>query len=194
MQNAKTNIAETSGSVNFSESDLKRFWEKVKKTKSCWLWTGSTRAYRYGSFRINGKLEAAHRISFLIAGNKITKEKPCVLHNCPSGDNGLCVNPSHLFGGTQAENIIDMERKERARHPKGEQSGMVKHPESVLRGEKNANAILTTENVIEIFNLAKSGEIGIKTKLASLFCVSRGLIGHIVNGRAWNHVTGLPRR
>lgn len=187
MQNAKSSLIENEFPVKFTEKEYENFWSKVEKTRSCWVWKGGTRAFRYGNFRFRGVLEASHRISYVIHGGKITKEKPCVLHNCPNGDNGFCINPDHLWAGTQKENILDMEKKGRSRHPAGNNNGMRTCPESILKGSKKPNAKLNEKQVIQIRKLCANGKRGIKIKLAKRFGVSHGLIGHIIHGRNWNH-------
>ena len=92
-----------------------RFWEKVdKKNKNgCWMWIGHTRGngkLQYGKFDIHGKQISAHRMSWILTNGDIPdihgtdKRGTCILHKC---DNTLCVNPSHLFVGTHADNMRD---------------------------------------------------------------------------------------
>ena len=90
-----------------------RFWEKVAITRGCWLWTGRPRnAYGYGRLRLGGEHDPttnAHRVAWLLANGPIP-EGLWVLHRC---DNARCVRPDHLFLGTPADNIHDMDRKGR---------------------------------------------------------------------------------
>src|ERR1700677_2197549 len=88
-----------------------RFFEKVSKTKNCWLWTGSKDKKGYGRFRLGNKLWNAHRVSWLLHMGDIPKK--LVLHNCPFGDNPSCVNPNHLFVGSHGDNAKDRESKRR---------------------------------------------------------------------------------
>lgn len=48
--------------LKLTSAQLESFWSKVNKTDSCWLWTGATRLFRYGSFRINGRPKAGRVI------------------------------------------------------------------------------------------------------------------------------------
>jgi len=73
------------------DSDEERFWVKVNKTDSCWLWTGATTA-KYGVFRINGGNSVAHRVSYQWAKGEIP-EGVQLDHMC---HNRSCVNPDHL--------------------------------------------------------------------------------------------------
>lgn len=96
-----------------------RFWARVKKTSTCWLWTGAKIPDGYGSIWVEGKPTAAHRISWEIHHGKIPNGM-CVLHDCPGGDNPACVNPKHLFLGTKQDNAIDREKKGRGVDTSGE--------------------------------------------------------------------------
>lgn len=97
----------------FTPTIQKRFWEKVKKTAECWLWIGVKMPTGYGRLNVGRKQDGwrlAHRISWTIANGEIPAGK-CVLHRC---DNPRCVNPNHLFLGTQRDNVSDMHTKGRA--------------------------------------------------------------------------------
>jgi len=89
----------------------KRFEEKVifAVASSCWLWKGAKGKNSYGKMSIDGKHKKAHRISWEIYVGEIPKDMH-VLHKC---DNPPCVNPNHLFLGTQADNNKDMFSKGR---------------------------------------------------------------------------------
>ena len=92
-----------------------RFFEKVEKTDSCWLWTGYRNPVgpkgNYGIIRSDTKrtMIKAHRASWEIHNGPIPDDA-CVLHKC---DNPPCVNPDHLFLGTQRSNWYDMLEKRR---------------------------------------------------------------------------------
>lgn len=88
----------------------KRFWPKVEKTNSCWVWTGALYRQGYGVFCLSSKRksEKAHRVSWLLSFGEPGKN--CVLHKC---DNRRCVRPDHLFLGDRAMNIADRDAKGR---------------------------------------------------------------------------------
>ena len=103
---------------------VNRFEAKINRSKDndCWEWTGALNGSGYGSFCYNGKTTNAHRVSWLIHNGSIPKGEghhgTCVLHKC---DNRKCVNPDHLFLGSNADNIKDRESKGRGVMP--EQAG-----------------------------------------------------------------------
>ena len=92
-----------------------RFLAKVTKTETCWVWEGAKRKYGYGKMvaRDGGRIVqmTAHRVSWELHFGQIPQGFN-VLHKC---DNPCCVNPEHLFLGTQADNVRDMVDKKRHR-------------------------------------------------------------------------------
>ena len=88
-----------------------RIDENVDKSSGCWVWLLCTKAYGYGHLKVNGKTRRAHRVSWEEFNGTIPKGA-YVLHTC---DNPSCVNPKHLFLGTQAHNMRDMKSKGRGR-------------------------------------------------------------------------------
>jgi len=81
---------------------IERFWKKINKTESCWLWAASTRN-GYGQFWNGANKEEAHRFSYSLLKGFIPK-KLYVLHKC---DITRCVNPNHLFIGAAYDNLHD---------------------------------------------------------------------------------------
>ena len=89
-----------------------RLWEKTDKAGSCWIWVGTTNRDGYGNIGIDNKKTAlTHRVAWMVTHGPIPVDL-CVLHRC---DNPRCVNPDHLFLGTQADNMRDMMLKGRSR-------------------------------------------------------------------------------
>lgn len=89
-----------------------RFWAKVQKTNTCWLWTGSVRKCGHGQLQRGRRgmgVVKVHRLSWELHRGPIP-EGMCVCHKC---DVPACVNPDHLFLGTKQANIRDMLLKNR---------------------------------------------------------------------------------
>lgn len=95
---------------------MERFNKKIHITPGCWLWLASKDSGGYGLLNISGKQEKAHRVSYrLFVGNIPDGLQVC--HRC---DTPACVNPDHLFVGTNKENMEDRERKGRGVRQFGE--------------------------------------------------------------------------
>lgn len=133
----------------------------------CWLWVGAVNACGYGTMRFNYHSHLAHRISYAALRGKFPKQKR-ILHLC---DMPCCVNPEHLFVGTQADNVADMERKGRAYHPAAENHGRSK---------------LTEQRVREI-RLAER-QYGSIAALARKYGVTKTAIRGVLNFRTWKNV------
>jgi len=92
-----------------------RFWSKVRKAKGCWVWQAGGHKFGYGEFHLGGgsNYVRAHRFSWVLANERPVPKGMSVLHRC---DNPLCVRPSHLFLGSQRDNVLDMVQKGRQRN------------------------------------------------------------------------------
>lgn len=120
-----------------SEKTINRFWGKVQilRDDDCWEWqAGFYSGSHYGAFNFRGQNTNAHRAAWIFTHGEIENKDIFVLHKC---DNRKCVNPNHLFLGTQQDNMVDMTQKHR-------------HPTLFRSGESHPGAILTTEQVSKI--------------------------------------------
>lgn len=152
-----------------------RFWAKVQKAgpDECWVWTGSTRSPSgHGEFHITRAIGRvpAHQFSLELATGETHPPGYSTCHHC---DNPPCVNPAHLYFGTQKQNAADMIARNRA-----------------PRGENRPNARLTAEMVVGMRERFAAGEYMVE--LAREFGVTSGQVSPIVNGLHWKHVGG-PR-
>ena len=146
----------------FKARDFIRFWSKVQTAEGgCAEWIGATYPTGYGNFYWQGRNHPAHRIAWLMSGQRIP-ESYYVLHRC---DNRLCVEPAHLFVGTHQDNMDDMAGKGR-RAPQA--------------GATNGNARLLPEQVaaIKVDNRSHR-ELGLE------YGVSKTTIGLIKRGQRW---------
>lgn len=157
------------------EQQIESFWSKVNKDGSiplhmphlgkCWEWTAGKQYKGYGQFVFNRKIQSVHRISWILAFGSI-HENLLVLHKC---DNRACVNPEHLFLGTNQDNIDDMVAKNRQARPRGEKYG----------GHK-----LTNEEVIAIRKEYEDDGIS-QAKLGIKYNVTSANIWYVVNYKTW---------
>ena len=144
---------------------LDRFWEKVNicSPDECWEWTGAKISVGYGAISIRrGHIELSHRLSWILAN---TRDIPLGMFICHHCDNRACVNPTHLFLGTDADNHRDSVSK--MRHSYGER---------VSR--------LSAKQVIEIRRLHSTGKY-YQRELAARYDISRSHVGRIVNRQEW---------
>lgn len=112
-----------------------KFW--IDPISGCWLWQGkklSSPPNNYGRFWLHGRFVLAHRASWVLHRGGIPDGK-VICHKC---DDPLCVNPGHLFIGTQLDNIKDMCAKKRNSTAHGENNKMSKFTETDI---KNIRAI-----------------------------------------------------
>lgn len=139
-----------------------RFLEKVVWIGRCWEWTAFKNRKGYGIFKLNGRHVGAHRISYELYISEIPKGLLC-LHRC---DNPSCVNPKHLFLGTNQDNMNDM--KSKGRKPKGSDSYRAK---------------LTWEQVVDIRSFVKCGAS--EADMARRHNVNPSCINKIINNKTW---------
>lgn len=147
------------------------FWSKVdKRTKEeCWLWTRGCDMCGYGKVSKEGKARKAHRIAYELTNGAIP-EGMIICHKC---DNPPCVNPNHLFLGTDADNRRDSAQKGRGYIPN-------------RLGENNHMTNLTSSQVREIKKMLAAG---IKTRIiAEEFSIAIRTVSGIRTGTNWSHV------
>ena len=161
--------------IELNEEFIERFWAKVNKKSDdeCWEWTASGSNKGYGRIRVKGKMYKAHRVSWTIHQGEIPEHNSyhgmCVCHKC---DNPSCVNPAHLFLGTNKENAEDRKRKERG---------------EAFPGEKNGSHKLTEKQVVEIREKYIPYKY-ILRQLAEEYGVHLTEIHHIVKYKKWKHI------
>ena len=150
------------------ESRITVFMDTVspEPMSGCWLWIGYCMNAGYGTFRLRGINEKAHRASWLMFRGEIP-DNLFVCHHC---DIKTCVNPDHLFLGTHMDNMRDMMRKGRS-------------PRSV--GERAGKSKLTSNQVLEIRRVHRRGLAG---KLAKEYGVTKQNIQNIVDRKIWRHI------
>lgn len=166
---------------------LQRFTGMIRLNGECWEFTG-TKWRGYGQISFMGKSWRVHRLSYHLTHGGI----PSGLNVCHKCDNPSCINPDHLFVGTQSDNLLDCSRKGRngvLTHPekiaRGERNGSKTMPHRVLRGENVATAKLTEAAVRWI--IANKGKT-IQRDMAAMFGVSCRTIQNIHQGTFWKHL------
>lgn len=150
---------------------IERFMSKFEcdPNSGCWLWSAGLGSHGYGQFSLGTVADGAmpaHRFSYQHHVGPIPDGMQ-VCHHC---DTPACVNPDHLFLGTQLDNMRDM-------HEKGRWTGD-------NRGEGNGQSKLTEDDVRAIRASTESG-----AALGRHFGVNTSAIEHIRHRRRWAHVT-----
>ena len=145
-----------------------RLWAKTQKTETCWIWEGSAGQAGHGQIAKGGhgkegkRLLMTHRVAWELTNGEIPAGL-CVLHRC---DNPPCVNPSHLFLGTKADNSADMVSKRRQKV-----------------GNQLPQAKLSPDAVRFIRESEETQD-----ELAARFGVTQSSISAVINGHRWRHV------
>lgn len=134
----------------------------------CWIFTGGSRNNFHGSLSINNVQWQAHRLAYTIACEEIPPNM-YVLHRC---DVGLCVNPDHLFLGTQQDNIADMIAKGRDNR--------------IRKGEENGRAVVNEAIVKQIREMFTQGVP--REEIRHKFEITQNILNKIISYRTWRHI------
>ena len=152
-----------------SHEQADRFRQRLVRDGDCLLWQGATNNRGYGVLGIDGRLMLVHRLAYYLA-TSVDPLQWDVLHAC---DTPCCCEPSHLFLGTQADNMADASRKGRL-HKTGPS------------GESHYNAKLTTDNVRAIRARYAAGGIS-QPALAREYGTSLSNVWAIIHNRSWRN-------
>ena len=170
-----------------------RFFRSFHKTEGCWIWEANRTALGYGRFHLGRKTLGAHRVAWALYRGPIP-EGLCVLHNCPDGDNPSCVNPAHLWLGTQLDNVRDRHAKGRDgrsggfRHRchRGAENISARSPE-IRQGIRNGN-VKISEIDVQVIRACHDKSRAVRRRLAETLGVDKETVRRIISGEYWKHL------
>jgi hypothetical protein len=160
--------------MKLTKGDIERFWSFVKKGRrnECWLWQGGGNPDRYGNFSVGPrnscKQYSAHRLSYFLHHGE---PQHLVLHKC---DVPRCVNPNHLYDGTQLQNRRDCMKRNR-----------------VAKGSRHGGSILSESDVVRIVDLHKKGWT--VTRIVNHVATTERAARHVIKGETWSWLTGISK-
>lgn len=137
---------------------------QIDTASGCWNWLGAKCVSGYGRIKFNDKKYRAHRLMAEIKIGPVPTDA-VVCHRC---DNPSCINPEHLFIGTQKENVNDRDAKGRRNQARGERHGASK---------------LTSEQVTAIRLDTRRLPV-----IAKDYGITRAHVRNLKAGRAWKHI------
>ncbi len=169
------------------------FWQRVNKEGpipshvpelgKCWAWTAPLNPDGYGMYSYERRSIGAHRVSYYLRHGRPTDKTMQVLHKC---DNPACVNPDHLFLGTQKDNIQDCIKKGRHTVPFLDPKWSKKRMECTPRGIHNGMAKMNPESVKELRQLRSQGWS--YRSLMDKYGITMRAVACIVKRITWRHV------
>ena len=136
------------------------FLSRCKENGECIEWVGSKHLFGYGEFRYNRILYRAHKFAYERLYGAVTNNIG-INHVC---DNPACVNPEHLYAGTQAENMADVRVRERS-----------------------PNTKFSSTDVVDILKMLAAGFT--QTEIAKKYNVSQTTIHYIKYKKTWSHIS-----
>lgn len=145
-----------------ADEAIERLMRHTNKTDGCWDWIGGKRKDGYGIVIINYGHHRAHRVSYLAHKGSLAPGL-VVCHSC---DRPACINPDHLFAGTQRDNLHDMKTKQR--HARGDTCGRRK---------------LDSDQVRQI-----RADTRLQREIAATYGVDQSLISLIKSNKQWSHL------
>lgn len=147
------------------------FWRNVRvdAQSGCWLWSARVNKDGYGVFGGSSTrgTRLAHRFAYQTVHNRQLLQTVFLCHSC---DKPSCVNPTHMFTGTQADNMADKVRKDR--QAKGEKQGISKLDDCAVR---QIRAMYAT-------GMYTQRQVGDR------FGVTQAAIWYVLHSLTWNHV------
>lgn len=145
-----------------------RLMAKVRRYGGCWLWTGAKITSGYGVMVVNRQKKYVHRLSYATFIGDIGDKLVC--HSC---DVPACINPKHLWIGTDRDNSIDRDTKGRVAH-----------------GSRQWKSKLTEKSCADMRRMAR--ERGISTaRLCSIFDVSERTVHRVLRCTTWKRSASL---
>jgi DNA-binding CsgD family transcriptional regulator len=142
----------------------------LNNVSGCWEWLGTIKR-GYGMLSVKSITKYSHRVSYEAFIGPIPSGM-CVCHKC---DNPGCCNPDHLFLGTVLDNMTDMVSKSRS-----------------AIGSRSSNAKISEQTAMKVMSLLYDGRTSVD--VARILNLTKHTVRHIKHGRAWSHITGVPKR
>ncbi len=141
----------------------------TEKQGDCLVWLKYRVPTGYGQLKTENGVELAHRVSYRLHYGKIYRDLH-ILHHC---DNPPCINPDHLWAGTNSDNIRDRVSKGRPGNPGRPGTG--------------PSTKLTVKRVLQIRRLWSTGKVT-QQSIAEIFGIARSNVSMIIRRATWPHI------